>query len=124
MDGLCDYDHYGANSGYLITPESSPSCSGINTATISFWSWEETECTTSSCSKDIRKVEVSINNGAWIEKWRSNNSVRNSWYQVVIPLTGINQGSTIKLRFSFDTIDGENNHYRGWYIDDIMISQP
>ena len=32
--------------------------------------------------------------------------------------------STIKLRFSFDTIDGENNHYRGWYIDDIMISQP
>lgn len=30
-------------------------------------------------------------------------------------------GGTIKIRFTFDTIDGSYNNYEGWYIDNIRV---
>ena len=31
-------------------------------------------------------------------------------------------GSTIRLRFAFDTIDGINNSFEGWVVDDVEVS--
>jgi cysteine-rich repeat protein len=30
-------------------------------------------------------------------------------------------GDSIQLRFGFDTVDGDENHYEGFYVDDVMV---
>jgi len=32
-------------------------------------------------------------------------------------------GQAIKIRFSFDTVDGYFNNYEGWFIDDIEVKE-
>ncbi len=43
-----------------------------------------------------------------------------TWKTYVADLTSF-AGSTIQLRFTFDTLDSIANDYEGWYIDDITI---
>jgi hypothetical protein len=69
-------------------------------------------------------VEVSTNNGASYTVVASkSDSLLNTggtWASNSVPLTQF-AGSTIWLRFRFDTIDSVANSTEGWYLDDIAI---
>jgi len=124
QDSTCTYNNGWANNGALYSPLIATCSTTATTATLSFWSWEQTECF-GSCPWDVRRVYLSTNGGAsWTQVWQSPSLTISSWYQVWVPLTGITSGTPIKLRFYFDTIDNIGNSYQGWYIDDIQITQP
>ncbi|MCX9011094.1 MAG: choice-of-anchor J domain-containing protein [Candidatus Methanoperedens sp.] len=103
------------NSGSLVSPVinlqgSSP--------VLSFWSWYQTE---PSKAYDRKIVQISVNNGAWTDLKMITDTPQ-AWNQEAIDLSGY-AGSSVRLRFLFDTLDGNMNEYEGWYIDDIEVAQ-
>jgi len=117
MDATCNYNNGAANSGNLTLPCVSTS----STATLSFRSWEQTE---NAPPYDSRTVLLSTNGGgSWTQVWNSTGP-ENTWRLVSIPLSGLPISGNIMLRFRFDTLDSIANSYKGWYIDDVGVTQP
>jgi hypothetical protein len=112
----CNFDTGVANSGTLTSPNYT--ISGAAT-TLAFSYRLETE---QSCpSFDATNVEVSYDDGA---TWSPPGGVgclqdTASWdaYSVSIAPTG----TTLKVRFTFDTVDDINNQSLGWLIDDLSV---
>lgn len=115
--GSWNYNTGSQNSGSLVSPPIS--LSSVSSATLSFYSWYKTEDTGTSWDKKL--VQISTNGG-------------NSWFQLA-QISGTNQqwikktvdlssytGQTIRIRFRFDTVDGQFNSFEGWYIDDIRLT--
>ncbi len=99
--------------------------------TLSFWSWEETEqsgpggCSPppALCGFDRRELYISGTvTTTWELLWstRFTPTVEGQWHQVVADISGY-RGQAVRLRFTFDSIDGSFNDYEGWYLDDIAI---
>ncbi len=73
---------------------------------------------------DIGRVQVSTDEGA---SWEDVHVVTQStagdeMQRIDVRLTAY-VGQIIRLRFSFDTVDGVYNNFEGWVIDDVMISE-
>jgi hypothetical protein len=113
QDSDCTYDNGWENGGELYSPLI-PTCSAKSTtATLSFWSWEDTECNDSfGCTWDSRWVYASTDGGSnWDVVWASDNLTYDTWYLVSVPITGITPGIPIQLMFYFATYDDIANDY-------------
>ncbi len=116
LDGACTYETGAVNKGsllsrYFLTPAFSP--------TLSFLSWEETEGGGSVW--DTRKVYVRTPLGERTELFQSTDTSA-SWRVVDgIDLADF-AGSVVALEFEFDTVDGIDNAFTGWLVDDVIVT--
>ena len=119
--GFWDYN-VGQNTGWLISP-SIAVCSATS-ATLSFYSWYETDPNPLIVNDvDQKFVEISTNSGAsWAPLYQLTIPANpmSTWQEIQIDLSAF-VGQTIQLRWRFDTVDGSANTFEGWYIDDIEI---
>jgi type II secretory pathway pseudopilin PulG len=109
------------NSGNLDSPSIQIS-STASSAFLNFWTFHETEPST---NYDRKRVYISTDGGTtWPEPVLDQliGNANTEWVFNTIDLSAY-IGQTIKIRFSFDTIDGILNRYEGWYVDDIKIYQ-
>ena len=66
-------------------------------------------------------VEVSSDGGtSWSIVFVGDGSLEGFWSELTADLTAY-AGKSIKIRFVFDSVDGEANGYLGWYLDDIRV---
>lgn len=113
-----NYDNGITNSGTLTSPPFQIP-SDISVAYLIFWSWEETD---GSSSSDLRRVYVgsasspkeyplSVFSGSF-SRWRR--------VYVELPYQYIGK-SDVVVSFEFDTVDEYYNNYGGWMIDDVLV---
>jgi hypothetical protein len=117
QDGLWDYDTGDGNAGTLTTqafllPEA-------DSVELRFSYWLQTE--DFGAPYDCAQVLISTDSGgSWKKIWERSMS-NNKWEEASLSLTEY-AGQTVRLRFSFDTVDGLFNDYEGWYIDEVVVS--
>ena len=107
------YDTGAANAGDLVfdgvaVPAGSP--------TLTFQEWRLTE---GGNGFDRSTVEVANAAGGWIVAGQSTWQGA-SWSAATVSLATW-AGTTVRLRFRFDTVDHTGNVFEGWYIDDLRI---
>lgn len=130
--GLSDEAH----SGTLISP--SIDLTSAPAATLTFWHWWEVEGVDVD-RYDLITVSASTDGGqTWTPVVTLNpaNDVDGESY-VSYSSGGLGQagqwlfstvdlsayiGSTIQLEFTFDTVDEKYNGFRGWFIDDVKVT--
>jgi hypothetical protein len=71
-------------------------------------------------SWDQKWVQVSVDGGPFTDLVQVTGGPMRAWHQTSVVLAPY-AGSTVRLRFHFDTIDGALNAYRGWYVDDVLV---
>jgi len=89
---------------------------------IKFWSYHGVEV---SSNYDQRTVEVSIDNFAGkpvFSQQLDNGKKVKAWDLVTLVVDGVG-GKSVKVRFSFDSKDGNVNDGVGWFIDDVQFEQ-
>ena len=104
------------NFGSLI----SPSVLIKKDLNLIFYSWEQTEGT--GYSYDTRKVYISTDGGEYWEFIYSSTDNSSKYHKVSIDLHNY-IGLIVKFKFEFDTVDGKNNEFRGWYLDKIYLEE-
>ena len=115
----CTFDAGHRTLGNLILNTAIP-ITGAQQITVTFQSYEDTECDDYHCSYDMRQLEVSFDqDNRWEDIWRGEGST--PWSQVVAP-TRFYPGNTLHLRFHFDSLDYLNNDYLGWFIDNVEVT--
>ncbi|MBI2012284.1 S8 family serine peptidase [Candidatus Daviesbacteria bacterium] len=114
-EATSNYDSGFRNFGYLTSPE-------INLASVqgSLLSFNHFLATENSSFYDKAALLVSNNNGASWTSLFSKSSTNGSFIKESVDLSMFD-GSKIKLRFSFDTIDSLFNNFEGWFVDDVLI---
>ncbi|MEK7376767.1 MAG: carboxypeptidase regulatory-like domain-containing protein, partial [Candidatus Margulisiibacteriota bacterium] len=126
--------------GNMTSP--SINLNGYADATLSFWAWWEVEGVNPATGFDIMKVRISKDGGAtWGDLLTLNPvldpdpaskipyfpyssggyNLAGAWIKHQLPLSSY-AGSTVRIRFSFDTYDRKYNGFRGWFLDDVSIS--
>jgi PKD repeat protein len=116
VDGVCNFDvGYTTGSLTLQNPVTVPAEGGA----VSFWSYEQTECS-GNCYFDKRYTEISPDNGAnWYVIGEGN--TEGVWHKRNLDVTPY-AGQDLLLRFRFDSVDGAVNNYFGWMVDDIAVA--
>lgn len=118
-DTTCNYSTGGANTGTLT----SPPITGIGpTSALSFDYLRQVEGF--SGGFDRTTVDVVGSNGTVTNVFSlsSNDPSTLAWTSSPsIPLAAF-AGDTIRLRFTFNSVDGISNNFRGWFIDDVVVS--
>lgn len=110
--------NYGAlTSPLFFIPENT------NDTELSFWSLFETE---DSSYYDKRLIQLRTDTDtAWTTIYQDiydqAKNPFNTWNSKAISLNNY-KGKAIQLRFFFDTIDSDANFYKGWYVDDVLVS--
>jgi subtilase family serine protease/ribosomal protein S20 len=117
-----NYDTGARNSGSLTTPAIliPDTAEGL---VINFQQWINTE---NYSNYDVRSLEITKNNGVnWVSYPLNFNVEQQKWISDTLAIGGY-AGQSVKLRFTFDTIDAVSNNYEGWYVDDVkvFISEP
>ncbi len=109
------------NSGYIISPEID--LSSVKSAKLSFWTFWEHESYPWGYY-DNMKVEI-FDGSSWNQIFYNDckGLSYSDWHQEVFDISSY-CGKKIKIRFSFDTVDGLYNNYEGWYIDDVRVEIP
>ncbi|MFX1479011.1 MAG: pre-peptidase C-terminal domain-containing protein [Promethearchaeota archaeon] len=92
---------------------------GYTTASLSFYHWRECE---ENPGYDVSYVDISINGIDWYNIYTYDDYDITPWKYVILDISGYVGSSSVQLRFSFDTIDDLYNDYRGWLVDDILVS--
>ncbi len=91
-----------------------------STGAIVFWHWFEVEGGGNYDSMIVSIKNVSDSGWCELKRWDSSVSSFTAWRQELIMISGW-LGNQIRLNFTFDSQDGEANHYAGWHIDDFLI---
>lgn len=126
----------GPNSASLISP--AIDLTATNNATLTFATWWEIE-SVNPAHFDMMYVDVSKNGGSSWDTLGVLNPTNNpdggqdaypysdngldapaSWQITSVDLSPYS-GSSIKVRFRFDTVDQYDNGFRGWFIDDVGV---
>lgn len=89
-----------------------------------FWTWYVTE---PSSTKDIKKVEFLFQEGS--TNWIVDNTLTKilsagasfGWQEISVDLSE-HKCQSMRVRFDFDTVDGNANEFEGWYVDDVRIT--
>ncbi len=110
------YDNNSTNNGTLTY--SSINRANETSAGISFWSWVETD---NGNNTDLRKV--TIKSGPNETTHNISGEDDETWVQHFLDVSEF-VGSSIDVKFSFDTVDDSNNSFQGWYIDDLELITP
>lgn len=92
--------------------------SSLDEAYLEFYHWTEIEL---SSTYDNGFVYISIDGSSWdlLEKITTNIT---AWEEKVYNITSYCGNSAVQIRFLFDSVDGRDNNYRGWLIDDVEVS--
>lgn len=115
----CNYSDGAANSGRLTSPAIDRITSN---STFSFDYFRQVENFIGDF--DITTVDVIRSNGTatTVFSLNSRNPSTSVWTSSgVIPL-GAFAGDTIRLRFTFDTVDSFTNSFTGWLVDNVTVS--
>ncbi len=114
------YDNGEPNTGDLTSPEIIIPDDG-NTYYLRFSYLYETEGP--GIHWDQRWVQLSVDGSPFTNLTQLSDDPPNYWLESpVIPLANY-AGSTIRVRFHFETLDAAYNDFKGWYIDDFSITQ-
>lgn len=122
QENTWNYDTGSTNSGSLISQDINL-CSFSN-ATLTFWSWYETQPAPFANTHDRKYVDVSTNGGhTWTQVYQITLPPHDmkTWEQISVNLSSY-IGRIINIRFRFDTGDISDNQYEGWYVDDIKVT--
>ncbi len=118
QDSSGDYDTGSQTTGSLTSP--SIDLSGVSSAELSFSHWFETE---SYQDGEYDKVEVTVNGNQVYYKDSTDNNVgsEDNFVKETIDISSYT-GSSIDIKFTFDSVDEKENAYRGWYVDDVIVN--
>jgi hypothetical protein len=125
-------------SGYLTSPPFS--LSGAISAILRFRSWWEIEGVAAN-AYDTMQVEYSTNGSTWTAVGKlnpannpagdhhegySNNGLlaEPGWKDYLVDLSAAIGQPSVQVRFAFDTEDHLYNGFRGWLVDDVVVSTP
>ncbi|MDZ7795819.1 MAG: IPT/TIG domain-containing protein [Candidatus Marinimicrobia bacterium] len=126
-----------AFSGSLISPEID--LTGILHAQLEFSTWWEIEGVDAH-AYDMTYVDISIDNGTSFEVLGTLNPLNDldgeayvaftnsglgeptQWAVKIFDLSA-HAGNHVLIRFRFETVDEFYNGFRGWFIDDVMITE-
>lgn len=111
-----NYDTGARNFGSIT---SAPiSLVGVTGSALSFAHFLQTE---NLSPYDSARVQISVDNGAtWTDIYVTSLSTNGMVTRTADLSTYDN--NTIRLRFSFDTVDGLFNAFEGWVVDDVVVS--
>ncbi len=120
QDADCEYSTGGAVTGTLV----SPPITGVGAgSTLTFAYRRQVE--SFSGDFDRSAVDVSSDNGVtWNQVFslNSSNASQNAWVSSpTIDLSGF-AGANVRVRFRFDSVDGQFNNFLGWMIDDVLVT--
>ncbi len=90
---------------------------------LSFWSWAQTENGSGvqpPFDYDTRKLYISTDNGNTWTQIMELGGIEDAWENINMDLSAY-AGDTVNFKFVFDTVDGLDNDYQGWYLDDIVV---
>jgi hypothetical protein len=128
-----------ANAGTLTSPTFN--LTGALSAILRFHAWWEIEGVDSN-GFDVMQVDYSTDGGStWTSTGRlnpandpagrhdqsySNNgyAAEPDWKEYLVDLSPAIGSSNVKIRFSFNTVDALFNGFRGWLVDDVVVSTP
>jgi murein DD-endopeptidase MepM/ murein hydrolase activator NlpD len=113
-----DYKDSGPNTGDLTSPPILLPGPSQNYA-LRFWYRTKTESSTRHW--DQRWVQISEDEGPFQNALQLFDDPIDYWLHPVIDLSDY-AGSTIRIRFHFETLDGAFNTFEGWYIDDFEVA--
>ena len=120
QEGLWTYDTGVAHSGTLTSQEID--LSAYDDALLTFNQYRNVEAY--GGSYDVCAVDASRDGGANWERLMARDSSSpavSGWTgSGPVMLTGY-AGGSVRIRFSFDTMDATSNDYEGWYVDDFRI---
>ena len=112
-----NYNTGARNSGSLTTPWIH--LTNATSANLAFRSWYETEDT--GTSWDRKLVYVTTDGTNWTQVLQLSGPNR-QWIARNVDL-GAYAGRSIRIRFFFDTMDAIYNHFKGWYVDDLVVTK-
>jgi len=121
---LSDFCHF-ESSGELTLRDAIYLPLSATEATLSFTSFEDTECCHPSlpcdgaCDYDKRWVRISVDGGPFITL--ADLGHEHEWYDVTLDLTPW-LGSSVHVSFDFDAMDSLGNGHFGWAVDDVSIA--
>ena len=126
-DCPANYNEGGRTRGYFTSPEI-PVDQGYAgyTVKVAFKSWRWVE-EYAGGSYDKTWVEVKMGTGEWIKIWErdSRNPSEKAWtWEEVDTGLVVPAGTTATpfwIRFGFDSIDGYENQFVGWIIDEVTV---
>ncbi|MEM9293527.1 MAG: M36 family metallopeptidase, partial [Acidobacteriota bacterium] len=120
QDSSCNYDTGAATAGNLI----SPPITGIeSSSTLTFDYYRVVE--SFSGNFDRTEVAISSDDGAsWTNVWTRSSADAStaSWQSSGAISLSAYAGSTIRVRFRFDSGDGVGNNFTGWFVDDVVVT--
>lgn len=117
--GIGDYFTGAPNSGYLDMPPVRLLATGESI--LRFWYQHDTE--SSETHWDQRWVQISADGGPYVDLLQLSGDLANNWLQAPPVSLKAYAGQTVRLRFYFATLDGVANSGKGWFIDDVSITQ-
>lgn len=124
----------GVASSGTLTSETIDLPAGAPPTYLTFWSWHQTEPgspTRSLDTYDLKQILVlgtpAVTYTIAAETLTGPDIIvppgTDGWYQARIDLSSY-RGQTIQIQFQFNTEDGIENAYEGWYLDDIQLNSP
>jgi extracellular elastinolytic metalloproteinase len=119
IDTSCSYNNGAATFGQLTSPQIANITSN---STLSFDFFREVETFPGQFDRTL--VEVIRSNGAATTVFlrdSSNASVPEWVSSGEIPLAPF-AGDTVRVRFTFDSIDAFGNTFRGWLVDNVVVT--
>jgi len=121
QDAKCNYQGGGTVKGTLT----SRVVTGVSaTSRLSFRLFREVE-SGSSGSYDRTSVEVAVDGStSWKKIWSKDSKAPSvkSWESSGDLSLAELAGKSVRVRFNFDSVDGQDNAHVGWLIDDVVIT--
>ncbi len=120
IDASCNFETGGVNRGDLI----SPAISQVSADTyLSFDSFRQVGPVP---ARDRAEVAISVvGSGVWEPRWarEAGTSEEARWTRSPGIALGPYAGDDIQVRFRFDSIDGQQNGFIGWQVDNVTLSE-
>jgi len=90
-------------------------------ARVSFWYWRSVEQYLDA-SYDKTYVQVQFG-GGWQTVWSrdSQDPSKKAWEEVGLLVDLPSNATQMQVQFVFDSVDGLDNDYAGWFVDDIKV---
>lgn len=119
----CTFNTGGTNSGTLTSPSIT-----LNPTfeSIALKYYDHSVVEGEDPNFDFQRVQISVNGGSFqnlrVDQSTGAAPTVRPWGERTIDLTPY-RGSSIRIRFAFDTGDPNFNDFRGWYVDDVRIEK-
>ena len=121
VQAVCTFNNGATNSGSLTMNFDVPIPTWATAATITYRSFEQTECGFGNCGYDARYIDVSADGGATWPTRIAAGATESAWYTPSFSLVG-SIGQLIRIRFTFESGDNIGNDFFGWMVDNIRLN--